>query len=395
MRASNTLRSVCIVLFVAACGPSTMTSSHPGTGGGAAGGGAGGGTGTGSGTGTGGATGTGGGASCTPNCAAKQCGDDGCGGTCGDCPGTQTCAASQCCQPQCTGMVCGDDGCGGTCGTCSTGTCTNGQCSTSSACPSARQCGAACCSSGQTCTNSVCAYPPGAVSVTSSGNKLPPTWSVTDATVLKSDDSGTGASAHVNELVTLAVATTSSTTPCPLPHTSSTGKVYCDGFNAKDTSGHAVIVDTFGFLGTKPGCTLPPTDGTAYTAITGVWVDNYDATAKTDTFVVAPTRCGDLGSSGTSTGSTPTASTDIATLLASFPDGQQVSNIHGVVIAAWSSTTSFGFTMEDPQGGPASGLTVSKGKTSTSTAVVPKVGDYVSVSGTAKKEGPVSRSIRL
>jgi hypothetical protein len=195
--------------------------------------------------------------------------------------------------------------------------------------------------------------------------------------------------------VTLHVSTTSSTSPCPLPYTSSTGKVYCDGFNAKDSSGNAVIVDTFSFLGSKPGCTLPPPDGTSYSAITGVWVDSYNSTTKTDTFVLTPTVCGDMNSTGASTGSTPAASTDIATLLAAFPDGQQVNNIKGVVIGAWSSTTSFGFTMEDPQGGPSSAINVSKGKTSTSASTVPKIGDLVSVSGTAKKEGPVSFAIRL
>jgi hypothetical protein len=76
---------------------------------------------------------------CAPNCAGKQCGDDGCGagGTCGSCPPNATCDGStgQCqgsCTPNCTGKTCGDDGCGGscgTCGTCGTGeTCKDGQC---------------------------------------------------------------------------------------------------------------------------------------------------------------------------------------------------------------------------------------------------------------------------
>jgi hypothetical protein len=57
---------------------------------------------------------------CVPDCAGKQCGDDGCGGTCGQCEGTCS-AAGQCqgtCVPSCTGKTCGDDGCGGSCGTC-------------------------------------------------------------------------------------------------------------------------------------------------------------------------------------------------------------------------------------------------------------------------------------
>jgi len=355
-----------------------------------------------------------------PQCTGAQCGSDGCGGTCGTCPGTQTCFNQQCCAPQCTGAVCGDDSCGGSCGTCSSGTCTNGQCTSS--CPAAQQCGSACCSASQTCTNMVCstpcptmqqcgtlccglgqtcsnmacAYPPGTVTASSHGNKLPPTWTVTSAPVLKSDDSGTGAAAHINQRVTLNLSTTSSTMPCPLPHTSSTGKLYCDGFNAKDSSSNAVVVDTFDYLGSMPGCTLPPTDGTHYTAITGVWTDDYDSTAHTDTFVIAPSACSDLNSTGTSSGSTPPSSTDIANLAANFPDGMTVSNIHGVVIAVYTSTTgAFGFVMEDPGGGNNSGILVTKAKTSTSTSTVPAIGDYVSVTGTARKSGPVSTTIHI
>ena len=36
---------------------------------------------------------------CEPECAGKQCGDDGCGGSCGDCTGDQTCEAGVCTDP--------------------------------------------------------------------------------------------------------------------------------------------------------------------------------------------------------------------------------------------------------------------------------------------------------
>jgi len=75
---------------------------------------------------------------CTPNCGARRCGDNGCGGSCGSCAAGQactaagTCAASTC-TPNCTGRSCGMDGCGGSCGSCSgTGSCNamTGQCCT-------------------------------------------------------------------------------------------------------------------------------------------------------------------------------------------------------------------------------------------------------------------------
>ena len=92
---------------------------------------------------------------CTPDCSNKECGDDGCGGSCGSCnsvpanycldastlrnyDGTSLCKNNRCvcnysdihcqygcsngkcsnCTPDCTNKECGDDGCGGICGSC-------------------------------------------------------------------------------------------------------------------------------------------------------------------------------------------------------------------------------------------------------------------------------------
>ena len=80
---------------------------------------------------------------CTPNCKDKSCGDNGCGGTCGTCGNNEECKEGmceciagieackdvccdkdvvcfedQCCIPDCDGKDCGDDGCGGSCGAC-------------------------------------------------------------------------------------------------------------------------------------------------------------------------------------------------------------------------------------------------------------------------------------
>ena len=122
---------------------------------------------------------------CQPDCAGKQCGDDGCGGSCGECEGPkmqcvegecqvvcdclsdadctpagvldlcngmlvcglttpcmcefdpesvvncpvgQVCIPStgECCTPDCDGKECGDDGCGGSCGACAEGLVCNG-----------------------------------------------------------------------------------------------------------------------------------------------------------------------------------------------------------------------------------------------------------------------------
>jgi len=69
---------------------------------------------------------------CTIDCFEKECGDDGCGGSCGQCPQGLSCSEDQTeciCQPDCTGKECGDDGCGGSCGECLEGTtCAEGLC---------------------------------------------------------------------------------------------------------------------------------------------------------------------------------------------------------------------------------------------------------------------------
>lgn len=71
-----------------------------------------------------------GGTVCTPACdAPKNCGDDGCGGSCGSCQSTEQCSAAGVCEPKtvctpdCTGKACGDDD------GCNTGKCT-GTCAT-------------------------------------------------------------------------------------------------------------------------------------------------------------------------------------------------------------------------------------------------------------------------
>lgn len=70
-------------------------------------------------------------AGCLPDCDGKECGFDGCGGNCGECPMGFWCKDYACtdCFPDCMGKMCGDDGCGGSCGNCPAGwTCVDGVC---------------------------------------------------------------------------------------------------------------------------------------------------------------------------------------------------------------------------------------------------------------------------
>ena len=68
---------------------------------------------------------------CTGSCDGQECGDDGCGRLCGDCPQTYTCDGTACvkCVSECAGRECGDDGCGRSCGSCPGSTsCEDGAC---------------------------------------------------------------------------------------------------------------------------------------------------------------------------------------------------------------------------------------------------------------------------
>ncbi len=138
---------------------------------------------------------------CTPSCTSKQCGDDGCGGTCGSCAPGQICQEGKCiftdsgcaetlmpgcngcdcescvcqmmpeccmafgwwgggwtgkcveqckkcggcssCQPDCAGRTCGPDGCGGSCGTCDGAICNlqEGKCVPCVASCTGKECG--------------------------------------------------------------------------------------------------------------------------------------------------------------------------------------------------------------------------------------------------------------
>ena len=80
---------------------------------------------------------------CLLECDGKECGDDGCNGTCGDCAEQHLCIEGLCvCQPECEGKVCGDDGCGGDCGICpgSQDECVEGECICQPAC-AGKECG--------------------------------------------------------------------------------------------------------------------------------------------------------------------------------------------------------------------------------------------------------------
>ncbi len=96
---------------------------------------------------------------CTPDCAGRQCGDNGCGGSCGSCLGQDQCNASGICEPppcepSCTGLECGNDGCGGSCGSCGLySACVSGTCLCEF------NCAGNCCAPNDKCVGGQCCTP--------------------------------------------------------------------------------------------------------------------------------------------------------------------------------------------------------------------------------------------
>jgi len=103
---------------------------------------------------------------CTPDCDVNECGDDGCGGSCGSCSGCgETCESGMCVFTACVGRNCGTDTCGGTCGSCAdTDVCNMGLCCTP-ACD-VNECGddgcggscGSCSGCGETCQSGKCVF---------------------------------------------------------------------------------------------------------------------------------------------------------------------------------------------------------------------------------------------
>ena len=98
---------------------------------------------------------------CAPQCEGRSCGDDGCGGSCGQCQGGSMCNdVGQCintgCESECGGLSCGPDPrCGVSCGVCDgQEECRQGNCECSF-----ERCGENCCAADEVCAQGACCRP--------------------------------------------------------------------------------------------------------------------------------------------------------------------------------------------------------------------------------------------
>ena len=162
------------------------------------------------------------------------------------------------------------------------------------------------------------------------------------------------------------------TLPCAVPSGS-----YCDGFAVMDASGAVIAVDTYAYLGPKPGCRSRWTEGARVASLAGIWQQRTSGGSSLS--VLAPSRCDDFDGAAPPEGSPAPASDEVRQLVSGWAPGRAVS-VHGVVVARWrSSSGAFGFAMQDPDGAPWSGVRVMRSRGSPVPASAPEVGDWVRV----------------
>ncbi len=122
---------------------------------------------------------------CERHCVDRECGPDGCGGSCGTCPEPLVCQehAGSCiaCMPDCLGRECGPNGCGGSCGDCAEGLgCFEGTCLACVPECEGRECGGDGCGGHcgrcpfwERCEDGRCTCPPATVRLSYSGDLAP------------------------------------------------------------------------------------------------------------------------------------------------------------------------------------------------------------------------------
>jgi hypothetical protein len=235
----------------------------------------------------------------------------------------------------------------------------------------------------------------------SSMNTLPAPWTSANAADFAVDNSG-AASAYLNSVVEFTgmsmTAGGAVGSGCPPAFVYET---YCDGFYANVAGGLAdggtasIYVGDFSYLSSSTAC-ASQFSGASLSTIRGVWYDYYNSTlTPTDYYVIALTSCCDVGVTtggcyagmGTPPAMAPAGSQSVHALLTGSAGDKTTQTVSGVVVAAYgpSSKGSFGFSLEDPAGGPQSALSVTRSSSSSSTAAAPNIGDYITITGTFEK----------
>jgi hypothetical protein len=224
----------------------------------------------------------------------------------------------------------------------------------------------------------------GTITQVSHNNALPAPYMSSTASDFDQTNDG-GAAAYVNALVEFTASGVSQgpdagNVGCPAPLVYQTN---CDGFQVNATGG-SFLVDAYYYAGDPTACASLDNAATL-SSVRGVWYDDYGA------YAIAITACSDLGIGspygGTGTPpSTPAGSMTVSALLTSNPADGSTVIVSGLVVGLRNGGDTFTVALEDPSGGAHTATSVYKSDTSPSTAAMPAIGDYVTVTGTWSKQ---------
>ncbi len=242
------------------------------------------------------------------------------------------------------------------------------------------------------------AGPPGIV-ILSKMHKLPPTWTVTDPLKLarlQPKDGGTEGLLRVGQLVRFNAPSTSDNTMTTDERCPNVFMGACSGFAALPTSSPStpVLVDSFSLLGnTGMAVCMDKFNGAALPAVTGIWQGRLNTATMTTAYSIALASCSGVGTGAEYSGTLEApASFDVQNLQGAYPTDGALRTVRGIVVAVQSGAVR-SFYIQDPVGGPLSGLAVfttpalGTADSGTATIPVPAVGDYVQVTGFAKTRG--------
>jgi hypothetical protein len=210
------------------------------------------------------------------------------------------------------------------------------------------------------------------IEVLERGQQLPP-HHVAEVAELAPD---AGPGAFTDMRVRVEVAGEIRTVPCAVPSGS-----YCDGFAVVDARGRPIAIDTYAYLGPKPTCRARWAAGARVTSLAGVWQQHASLS------VLALDSCDGLDPTARQESAPASSTDDVHQLLAGWASGLGVS-VRGIVVARWKSGSgAFGFALQDPGGGPFSGVRVVRSRTSPVPAGAPDVGDRVRVTARTSRTG--------
>jgi hypothetical protein len=234
---------------------------------------------------------------------------------------------------------------------------------------------------------------PQGLAVISKMHKLPPPWVVTDPAQLnrlQALGSGSEGLKRVGQLVRFATPSTSDNTVATPEKCPNIFNNMCSGFAASaPDAGNPVLVDGFVLLGSASMDCAAKFNGMVLPSISGIWQGKFNMTSNETAYSIALTSCAGVGMGADYSGMQEApASFDIQNMQSSYVADKRVVVVRGVVTAVANAATVRNIYIQDPVGGPLSGIGV---RLAAGFMPPPAVGDYVRVTAKASNFGDTNQ----